>query len=311
MNGGRIEYRRDGERRSAGRRIGWRSGATRSHRPNSVLSGLRRASIGAFAMAALLSIGAAEAEAQYNDRWDRDYDRRGDRWDKPRVFIGGGLTFADPVGEFALAVDDGWGIDANVRVALDPVGLVSLRMDAGFLNYGNERQSVCISLTVGCRIVTDLVTRNNIAYLDAGPEIGFDLGPIRPYAGVSAGISYFATTSSLQDFDDYDYDYDAFNTTNFDDLVLAWRARTGLQVRVGGRRNPVYLDFGAVYHENGEAEYLTEGDIQDNADGSITVFPTFSEANLVTFQFGVSVGVGGGDDYDDDYDRRRRRGRRR
>jgi hypothetical protein len=268
--------------------------------------------VAAAALGAAMAAGATAASAQYvdnnwNDRDDRDRNRS--RWDKPKVFIGGGLSFADPVGEFALFVEDGWGIDGNVRVAVDPMGLLSLRMGAGFLQYGHERQSVCISLTVGCRIVTDLVTTNNIAYLDAGPEIGFDLGPIRPYAGVSAGVTYFNTSSSLQDYDDYD-DYSAFETTNFDDLVLAWRARTGMQIRVGGNRNPVYLDFGAVYHENGDAEYLTEGDIQDNSDGSITVFPTFSEANLVTFQFGVSVGLGGGDDDDYRDDRRPRRRRR-
>jgi len=285
-------------------------------------TGSRRIGILALTGAALALGGtAASAQAQYVDNnWnDRNQDRRdrGPRYDRnsrrgqPRVFLGGGLTFADPVGEFADFVQEGWGVEGSVRVAVDPLGLLSLRMGAGFVNYGRERQSVCISVTVGCRIVTDLVTTNNIGYLDAGPELGFNLGPIRPYAGVSAGVSYFNTSSSLQDYDGYDYE--AFETTNFDDLVLAWRARTGLQVRVGGRNNPVFLDFGAVYHENGQAEYLTEGDIQDNSDGSITVFPTFSEANLVTFQFGVSVGLGGGRGERDDYDdrRRRRRGHRR
>ncbi len=277
-------------------------------------TGLR---VGAMAIAGVVVFGwSSTLQAQYvdnnwNDR-DRDRGRYVRQNEQPRVFVGGGLSFADPVGEFASFVQDGWGVDGNVRVAVDRLGLLSMRMGAGFVQYGHERQAVCLNLTVGCRIVTDLVTTNNIAYLDAGPEIGFNLGPLRPYAGVSAGITYFNTSSSLQDYDGYDY-YDSFDTTNFDDLVLAWRARTGMQVRVGGGRNPVYLDFSAVYHENGTAEYLTEGDIQDNADGSITVFPTFSEANLVTFQFGVSVGLGGGrDDHDNDYDRRRgRRGRRR
>jgi len=254
-----------------------------------------------------LSVTAAPVDAQ---RRQRSYDRA----ERPQVFVGGSLTFADPVGEFANFVNDGWGGSAHVRVPVDRAGLFSLRMDAGFLQYGNERQSVCISVTVGCRIITDLVTTNNIIYLDAGPEIGFDAGPLRPYAGVSAGLAYFETSSSLEDYDDYDYDRGSFDTTNFDDLVLAWRARTGLQIRLTGRGTPVYLDLSTVYHMNGDAEYLTEGDIQDNADGSITVFPTFSEANLVTFQVGVSVGVGGRDRGDrwrgDDRDQRPRRRRR-
>jgi len=251
----------------------------------------------------LASVAPVEAQRRF-DGYDRSSDAR--------VFLGGSLSFADPVGEFALFVEDGWGFDGHLRVAVDPLGLISMRLNGGFIQYGRERQSVCLSLTVGCRIVTDLVTTNNIAYLDAGPELGVDFGPLRPYAGIAAGLAYFETSSSLSDFDDYDYDYDVFETTNWDDLVLAWRARTGLQVRVGGRRNPVYLDFSTVWHNNGDAEYLRRGDIEDNPDGSITVYPTFSEANLVTYQFGVSVGLGGGDDRDEgDYDRRRDRRRRR
>ncbi len=250
-------------------------------------------------LALAVVVTPAEAQRRYDG-----FDRR-----EPRVFVGGGLTFADPVGDFALFVDDGWGFDAHLRMAADPLGLVSLRLNAGFIQYGRERQTVCLSITVGCRILTDLVTTNNIAYLDAGPEIGVNFGALRPYAGLSAGFAYFETSSSLTDFDDWNHDYDVFETTNFDDLVLAWRARTGVQLRVGGRGNPVFLDFATVWHNNGEAEYLTRGDIQDHPDGSITVFPTYSEANLVTYQVGVSVGLGGRGGGDDD-DRRRRRRRR-
>ena len=37
--------------------------------------------------------------------------------------------------------------------------------------------------------------------------------------------------------------------------------------------------------------YLTEGDIQDNPDGSITLFPVVSEANLVSYRLGVTIGI--------------------
>ena len=39
--------------------------------------------------------------------------------------------------------------------------------------------------------------------------------------------------------------------------------------------------------------YDAEGDILDHPDGSITLFPNRSEADLMTFRFGVSVGFGG------------------
>ena len=36
-------------------------------------------------------------------------------------------------------------------------------------------------------------------------------------------------------------------------------------------------------------EYLTEGDIVDHADGSITLYPNRSEANFITYHFGVTI----------------------
>jgi len=53
----------------------------------------------------------------------------------------------------------------------------------------------------------------------------------------------------------------------------------------------VSLDLGVKYHNNGEAEYLREGDIIDNEDNTITVFPTRSDTDLLTFHIGVSIGI--------------------
>ena len=248
-----------------------------------------------------LAVLASPLVGQRND----DYWGDTERFEKPRVFIGGAFTVADPVGEFGSLVDNGFGVTGHVRFAADRQGIFSLRLDGGFVQYGNERLPVCFE-GVGCRVVADLVTTNNIAFLDAGPELGFDLGAVRPYAGVSAGLSYFHTNSSLEEYDYYDGG-SAFTTVNFEDVTFALRARGGMQFRVSNGHNPVYLDFGAVFHRNGFAEYLREGDIEDNADGSVTLFPNFTEADLVTFQLGVSVGLGGG--RDDGHRDRGRRGR--
>lgn len=44
----------------------------------------------------------------------------------------------------------------------------------------------------------------------------------------------------------------------------------GLGLRLANGRRPVWLDMGADYHHNGMASYLREGDIVDQADGSLT-----------------------------------------
>ena len=104
----------------------------------------------------------------------------------------------------------------------------------------------------------------------------------------SLGFSAVVTTSSLGGDDGYD---DYASTTNFSDGVFAWRAGGGVRIRVNGGRKPVYLDFGVERHQNGIADYLTKGDILDHPDGSITLFPNRTEANLVTFRMGVSFGI--------------------
>jgi hypothetical protein len=57
------------------------------------------------------------------------------------------------------------------------------------------------------------------------------------------------------------------------------------------RRTPVLLDIGATFHRNGEASYLRKGSITDNPDGTINVNPIRSEANFITYRFGVSIGI--------------------
>ena len=62
-------------------------------------------------------------------------------------------------------------------------------------------------------------------------------------------------------------------------------------MRVSRGRVPIDLNLGARYHENGRVEYLTKGDIVDNPDGSVTMYPVLSEANLMSYHFGVSIGI--------------------
>lgn len=251
-------------------------------------------------VAVLTAVGVARAEAQWRD--DRPVERA------PKAWFGLSFIAADPVGDFGQLVNDGFGGQLEGRFPLAASGLVSLRLDGGFLIYGHERQRMCFSLPVGCRIAVDLTTTNTIAFAGVGPELAIP-GPVSPYVNGSVGISYFGTHSSLSGADDFDQE---FTTRNYSDLVTAARLGGGLRLRVGGtRRGPVVLDLGAEYHKNGIAEYLREGDIVDYPDGSIALFPNRTEANLVTFKVGVTFGLGGGYDDDRGHPGHRDRSRRR
>ena len=238
---------------------------------------------------------ATEAEGQWRgrDRHRGHQDRgRAERYE-PRAAPAFGLSFlaADPQGEMGLLVDDGFGGQVFGSFPLDRAGHVRIRADLGFLIYGHERQRYCFSVPIGCRIEMDLTTTNSIAFGGVGPELVFATGGVQPYVNGSVGFSYFFTSSALSGDAEYE---DHFTTTNYDDVVMAWRAGGGLRVRVSDGRKPVWLDMAVEHHENGTANYLTKGDIQDNPDGSITLFPTRSDANLLAFRFGVSIGIGRG-----------------
>jgi len=213
----------------------------------------------------------------------------------PRPYLGIRFSAADPVGEFGELVDQGWGAVIDASFPVDGSGAVRLRGEAGFIVYGHEEQTVCLPVPGGCRVGLDLTTTNNIFHLGIGPELAIPGGPIEPYANATAGLSYFLTHSSLggdRDFDDFASD------DNHSDLVGALGVGGGLRTRISGGGTPIYLDFGVQYRRNGVAEYLREGDIVDHPDGSITIFPNRSEANLVTYRIGVTFGLGGHEGHD-------------
>ena len=205
-----------------------------------------------------------------------------------------GLSFvaAEPVGDLALYFDNGFGgqIDGSWPMSTD--GALRLRGDVGLLVYGHERLRYCYSVPYGCRIEADVTTTNSIIYAGIGPEIALRLGALDPYVYATTGLSYFATVSSVS----HDWGDDGPGTTNYSDFVMAWKLGGGMRVRLSRGPRPVALDIGVERHRNGVAEFLTRGDIVDEPDGSITMYPNRSEANLTTFRFGLSLGLGGGRD---------------
>lgn len=223
-------------------------------------------------------------------------------FDVPRASVGISFLAGEPQGQFADFVDAGFGAEFMGRVPLDPAGILSLRADLGFLIYGHESHRVCIS-GVGCRVEARLQTTNNIFFGGIGPELAIPLSFARPYVNATMGFGYFSTQSSLEELwggEDY------FNTQNYGDGTLSWGIGWGVELNLKRGRVPIALNLGARYHEHGVMEYLTEGDIVDHADGSITLLPNVSEANLISYRVGVTVGIPRGDRDDD-----RGRGRKR
>lgn len=250
----------------------------------------------------LLFGGSLEAQRRPTDQLRGGGDHDGAHREGPRGFVSIQLLGADPVGPFGQVVDQGFGAALAGLLPVSEASALSLRGELGFIVYGHERQRVCFSRLIGCRVTLDLTTSNSIFFGGIGPELAVPRGDVRPYLNATAGFSYFATTSSVSGSHDHD---DFASTRNFDDLVFSTRIGGGVRIRLRGGPSPILLDLGLQYHDNGVAEYLREGDIVDHPDGSISIFPNRSEANLVGYRIGVTFGVGGGGD-DRHHERRQR-----
>jgi hypothetical protein len=209
--------------------------------------------------------------------------------DKPATaFLGGSFIVAQPQNEFADHINTSFGGSLNLVWSPAPVpAYLGLKFEAGLVGYGHERKRVPLSPTVG-RVHVDVTTSNTITYLHVGPQLMLNAGILRPYISPSAGVTYMATTSSVAGDDSESFASDI----NFDDVNFSYGATGGLYIPLKRGGTPVLMDLGLRYHRNGEARYLIEGSIQDNPDGSITYEPIESRADLLTFQLGVSVGLG-------------------
>jgi opacity protein-like surface antigen len=157
-------------------------------------------------------------------------------------------------------------------------GTAGLRIDGSYLQYGSEHRPLSLSGTGGL-LAGDMKTSFSIASLRAGPEFVLGTGHVRPYIFGTAGVSYFATETSVGF---------CCGTTNFHDAVGSFAGGGGLRVDLSRH---AALDLGATFVRNGQVSYLREGDILSNPDGSFTFQPVRSEANLVLLQLGLSFGL--------------------
>jgi hypothetical protein len=201
-----------------------------------------------------------------------------------RFQVGIDAVLSQPKGEFATNIGNGFGLNGTGMFRLDPKGFVSIRGDLGMVQYGRETQRVPYRPITG-RIDLDVETTNNIGWASIGGQLQFPQGWFRPYANAAIAYTDFSTRSTLTGSDD---DYEYASTTNQHDGSRAWIFGGGVVVPFGNRFSLGGLNLGARYYYGGRATYLKEGDIIDNADGTITINPRNSKTDLVLWQLGVS-----------------------
>ena len=203
--------------------------------------------------------------------------------------LGGGLALMAPQGPFGSLIDESIALGLVASLGFDDVPALRLRLDAGYVTYGSETLGMPFFAATD-RIMTDVVTRNNIGYVGLGPELRLPYGPIQPYVNAFVGLSYFFTVSSIEQsnfFDSYDYG----ETVNFDDVRFAYGLGGGFAIPLKRSGTPVALKCEVQYREHGRTEYLVPGSIVEDGFGSSSFSPIDSDANFMLYQIGVTVGL--------------------
>jgi len=204
----------------------------------------------------------------------------------PRMEAGGGFDFAAPVGDFRQNVRQGFGGAGHFLIGIDPDAVISVRVDAGFINYGNDTNYIPFSASAR-RIIVQEKTSNNIFVASIGPQMTFPIGQVRPYVNAGVGLAYFYTQTALNTDDE---SYQIAQTTNYSDNSLLYTGGAGFNIPLSFAGDYVSMDVGARYNSVNSARYLTKGDIMDdpNSQYGIIITPRQSAANFIAYHLGVS-----------------------
>ncbi len=202
--------------------------------------------------------------------------------------LGVTLAVMSPGNDFAKHVDEGIGLGLTGSVGFRDAPALRFRLDFGFMTYGSERLSFPF-FDFTERLLLDLVTRNNIMYVVAGPEIRVSSGPVRPFLSAFAGLGYFYTETSLET--DYGDNIAPFlETLNFDDAGLAYGVSGGLLIPISESGTSWGIKTEVQYQSHGEREYLIPGSIVEE-NGRSYITPYSSSVDMLMFHIGLQVGL--------------------
>ena len=241
-----------------------------------------------FATAALLCLaGVASAAAQDSTcACSTRHDERPPSELARRSVGAFSIIQSRPAGQFSDNVGLGYGATAAYLLGLDHSGILSLRADVGFVDYGSESKRVPLSPTIGGRIQVKVSTNNYIVPVSIGPQLTWPSGSVRPYVNAGFGGQFFFTESSVDGGDDGS----GLSTTNQHDRTKSWIVGGGVYVPLYSRGVNVMLDAGVQYFTGGHAQYLRPGSIVDLPDAQLQINPLESDTHMMVVRMGVRIG---------------------
>lgn len=201
----------------------------------------------------------------------------------PRGYVGLSLQVGQARGQFADYVDYGGGGGAYLVYRPNRNGPFGVRLDFMYLNYGSQTHRY--PLVPG--VVVDVTTDNQIFQFALGPQLTIGQGALQVYGFGTVGGSFFSTTSGVEGSDQTNQQF--ASTTNHADATFSGELGGGILIRVS-RGLPVFLDAGARYLKNGRVTYVTKDRVTISGN-QLLVNPVNSDANLMVYHLGVSIGL--------------------
>jgi hypothetical protein len=250
-----------------------------------VLGRLRSRLTNTLVMALLTLVGSLCASPVLAAAQGADTTTRGSvvrRWE-----AGGGLVYAQSVGDLRRNVQGGVGVGGQALLHLDPWGVLSARADVEMLGYSRETRDAPL-YGVGGWYSAELQTSYNLLVASLGPELAVPFGPARPYVNASIGFVSFSTSTTLKAYDGTSLG----QWEDFSDYARLQRLGGGIRipVRTSNMEQSLMVDIGARYNAGGRARYLIKGDIIEDPNNArrLIITPHESEARFWTYRLGVA-----------------------
>jgi len=163
-------------------------------------------------------------------------------------------------------------------------------LNIGFINYGSEHLNRPLSTTLP-GVTVNLDRTNNLANFHLLFQLTTRTTTVRPYLDLLFGLNYLFTESKVTDEGQGN---DIATSRNISDYAWSYGFGGGLMFNIYTPNPDEMSEFGALfldlkvrYLKGTEAEYLTEGSIVGNPDGTVTLLTSKSKTDLLQVQVGV------------------------
>ncbi len=217
----------------------------------------------------------------------------------PNFMVEVGFQMAFPTGEFADSLDNnGYGIGLDLAYQFSETPII-LGAEFGYTVFSSQTRNVPWSLTIR-DVRVDVTTTNSYMFGTAFLRFQPDLNYVLPYFEGHIGFNYLATTTSVEDMNSNNDDYEIASSTDFSDAGLLYGFGGGLEIPVykyrptpeelqrGEKPVNMSIDLQVRYFIGQELEYLDEHS-KEIVNGNVNYYPKQSQTNILAPRIGFTV----------------------